>query len=281
MATVMNESLGSLEYDNLINSAAPADIVHAALATGYGTLKRGALIAKASNGGLIPFGSDITTPLTQELTPTAHVATHSQAGLRTDTLKVYAAEYFSAAAEVADHAVSVEVAGLDEETLVVKDGATTLTVTTDYTVTYDDGVLAIALVAGDHYAAEELTFWCEYEDETFALLASADYEASYATPLLTVTLDEESAYYDTPTVKVVCNYTYSETSIAQANLVLAKDIDTGLSAGSTVTAEAYRSGRFSENKLIIDDKAVDGVSATAKEALRSVGILIDDAMSLT
>ena len=40
MSIIMNESLGKLEYDGLINSAYPADIIHASLASGYGKLSR-------------------------------------------------------------------------------------------------------------------------------------------------------------------------------------------------------------------------------------------------
>ena len=120
MTILMNESLGAQEYDGLVYSASPADIAHAALATGYGLLKRGYLIARDSTGNLIPWGSDITADLVEVLVVTAHVATKSQAGLRTALLKVEAAEFYADTLDVADNAASAEIDGLDTDELVVK-----------------------------------------------------------------------------------------------------------------------------------------------------------------
>lgn len=59
-----------------------------------------------------------------------------------------------------------------------------------------------------------------------------------------------------------------------ANAVLAETIDTG--DGDAVEAVAYRTGHFNANMLIV----ADGYEITAadKEALRSAGILISDAV---
>ena len=360
----LNESLGAVEYDGLINSAYPADVIHASLATGYGELKRGCLIAKASNGSLIPWGSDITDDLSEALTVTAHVATKSQTGLRIAQLKVYAAEflnetqtpdedkkatfavagldtetlvvkakkrYSESALSVSDHVATDSVVGLDTETVVIVVGDATLEEGVDYELSYNEGTLTITLKAeSDHYSATELDVtadyaaydaltadthytaayasgvltitmvdstdytntssvkvYCEYDDDIFALIepstqtVTKDYTAAYAANELTVTLDETSEYYDTPKVKVVCPYTYDEGTIAGANLILAEDVDTGLVSGQTVVARAYRTGIFNDNKLSYDAKAIDGINAVTKEKLRSVGILLNDSISLS
>ncbi|MCC8049597.1 MAG: head decoration protein [Clostridiales bacterium] len=70
----------------------------------------------------------------------------------------------------------------------------------------------------------------------------------------------------------------SETTTGTANAVLAKEVDTGSdeTATDTVEAVAYRTGHFNTNALIV----ADGYEITAadKEALRSAGILISDAV---
>ena len=62
----------------------------------------------------------------------------------------------------------------------------------------------------------------------------------------------------------------------KANAVLADTVDTG--DGATVTATAYRTGHFNTNGL----KVADGYDITDadKEALRTVGILLSDAVAL-
>lgn len=60
-----------------------------------------------------------------------------------------------------------------------------------------------------------------------------------------------------------------------ANCILAED--TAVGTGADVTALAYRTGHFAENKLII--KAGQTMAAGAKEALRDVGILLSDAFA--
>ncbi len=280
MSIIMNESLGSLEYDGLINSAYPADIIHATLASGYGKLSRGYLIAKAANGSLIPWGSDITDDLSEALTTTAHVATKVQAGLDATKLKVYATDFIEETLEVTEYAATKNVAGLDNDTLVVKNGEDTLTITTDYTVTYEDDVLTITLVdTGGHYAAEALDIRCFFAD-TFALIEkTTDYTTTYTANTLIVTLVVTSNYYDAPTVKVVCPYAYAEGTIAGGNLILADDVDTGAASGSTVVARAYRTGIFNQNKLLYNAKALGGITDITKEKLRSLGILLNHSIS--
>lgn len=359
MPTILNESLGSLEYDGLINSACPADIIHASLKSGYGVLNRGYLIAKDSSGNLIPWGSDITDDLVEALATTNHVATKAQAGLRTALLKVYAAEYLDdaktpdaehkaafavagldadtlvvkakkcyseTALTVTEHVATDSVAGLDAETLVVMDGEATLEKDVDYELTYEEGTLTITLLAesthysaatlavtGDYAAYDSLTVdthytatyendvltitmvaateytdtssvkvYCEYDEDTFIPIEkTTDYTAAYTANTLTVTLVATSDYYDTPKVKVVCPYTYSEATIAGANLILAEDIDTGSASGQTVVAKAYRTGIFNQLKLLYDAKALDGITDISKEKLRSLGILLNDSMAIS
>lgn len=282
MSTILNESLGSLEYDGLINSAYPADIIHASLASGYGKLSRGYLIAKASNGSLIPWGSDITDDLSEALTVTSHVATKSQAGLDATKLEVFSLDFIEEILAVEEHAATKSLAGLDKDTLVVKDGEDTLTITTDYTVAYADGVLTITLVdTSTHYAAEELDIKCFFENTYVPIEKTTDYTSVYTANTLTVTLVSTSDYYDTPKVKVVCPYAYSEVSIAAGNLILAEDIDTGSASGQTVVARAYRTGVFNQNKLLYNAKALGGITDVTKEKLRSIGILLNDAISIS
>lgn len=282
MSIIMNESLGKLEYDGLINSAYPADIIHASLASGYGKLSRGYLIAKASNGSLIPWGSDITDDLSEALTVTSHVATKSQAGLDATKLKVFALDFIEETLVVEDHVAAKSVAGLDKDTLVVKNGEDTLAIDTDYTVTYEDDVLTITLVdTSTHYAAEELDIKCFFENTYVPIEKTTDYTSAYTANTLTVTLVITSDYYDTPKVKVVCPYAYSEASIAAGNLILAEDIDTGSASGQTVVARAYRTGVFNQNKLLYNAKALGGITDVTKEKLRSIGILLNDAISIS
>ena len=212
MSIIMNESIGAVEYDGLINSAYPADVIHASLASGYGKLKRGTLIARASNGSLIPWGSDITNDLVEVLTVSNHQATKAQAGagLRTALLKVFALNF----------------------------------------------------------------------DVFVEIKKTADYTVTYSPNTLTVTLVQTSDYYDTPKVKIICPYTYDEGTIAAANLILAEDIDTGETLGSTVIARVYRTGIFNRKAILHDPKAVDGINDVTKEKLRSVGIYLNDSISI-
>lgn len=61
-----------------------------------------------------------------------------------------------------------------------------------------------------------------------------------------------------------------------ANAILAEDVTVGTANGET--AVAYRTGHFNSNALIMDEDHT--FSAADKEALRSVGILISDAVEI-
>ncbi len=239
MATILNESLGSLEYDGLINSASPADIIHASLASGYGKLQRGYLIAKDSSGNLIPWGSDITDDLVEVLDVTSHAASKSQSGLNTNYLKVYAAEFLNEAKKpnaekkatfavagldittlavkakkllsddslsVSSHVATKEAAGLDIETLVVKSGTDTLEEETDYTITYESDTLTITLVDGSsYYSASTLAITCDYAAYD-ALTADTHYTAAYTSGVLTITMIDSTDYTYTSSVQVYCEF---------------------------------------------------------------------------
>ena len=282
MSTIMNETLGTVEYDSLINSAYPADIIHASLASGYGILKRGYLIAKDSSSNLIPWGSDITDELSEDLTVTSHTVSKSQAGLDVNYLQVFALDFIEEKLVVEEHKVTKSVAGLDKDTLIVKNGDDTLTITTDYTVAYTDGVLTITLVdSSSHYGAEYLDIKCFFEEIFTPIEKTTDYSVTYTSDTLTISLVSESDYYESPLVKVVCPYTYDEGAIAGGNLILAEDVDTGEVTGSTVVAKVYRTGIFNHNKLLYNPKALGGITDITKEKLRSLGILLNDSISLS
>lgn len=67
----------------------------------------------------------------------------------------------------------------------------------------------------------------------------------------------------------------SADTTGKANAVLAEAVDT---TNGVVYAQAYRTGHFNTNGLIV----ADGYEITAadKEALRSVGILVSDAVEI-
>lgn len=68
-----------------------------------------------------------------------------------------------------------------------------------------------------------------------------------------------------------------ENEVLTANCILAEDTEVGDSAD--VTALAYRTGHFVENKLILKE-GTTSLKTGAKEALRDVGILLSDAVVL-
>ena len=68
----------------------------------------------------------------------------------------------------------------------------------------------------------------------------------------------------------------SGTTTGKANAVLAEDVDTGTE--EAVVAIAYRTGHFNANTLIVKDEYE--ITAADKEALRSVGILLSDAVEI-
>ena len=55
MSKMLNETIGSVEYDGLFVSNVPeADVVHIKLAAGNGVLKRGTVVTGAAGGELAP-----------------------------------------------------------------------------------------------------------------------------------------------------------------------------------------------------------------------------------
>ena len=68
----------------------------------------------------------------------------------------------------------------------------------------------------------------------------------------------------------------SAATTGKANAVLANTVDTG--TGEAVMGVAYRTGHFNANALIVGDGYE--ITAADKEALRSAGILISDAVEI-
>lgn len=64
----------------------------------------------------------------------------------------------------------------------------------------------------------------------------------------------------------------------KANAVLAEPVDTGETTGNTVPAIAYRTGHFNANVLIVAEGYT--ITAADKEALRTAGILLSDAVEI-
>lgn len=137
MSKQLNETVGTMVFGNIINGTyPPAEVWHVDYAEGGGVIKRGTVLSINSSGEAIKLGSDYILP------------------------------YANDSVTVTSHAASVTQTGLDTSALVVKDGATGLTMalTTDYTFTYDStsGALAIALVSGsDYYSASEIKITCD------------------------------------------------------------------------------------------------------------------------
>lgn len=77
--------------------------------------------------------------------------------------------------------------------------------------------------------------------------------------------------------RLACNSRYAAKSneTLTANCVLADDVEVG--TASDAVATAYRTGHFNENSLITDNS--HAISETDKEALRSAGILLSDAVA--
>ena len=54
MSKKLNETIGSVEYDGIINSAGPAEVATVQLKAGTGVLKRGTIVTGAAGGELAP-----------------------------------------------------------------------------------------------------------------------------------------------------------------------------------------------------------------------------------
>lgn len=76
-------------------------------------------------------------------------------------------------------------------------------------------------------------------------------------------------------LRVILGTTAKSNETLTANCVLADDVEVG--TASDAVATAYRTGHFSENSLITDNS--HAISETDKEALRSAGILLSDAVA--
>lgn len=76
-------------------------------------------------------------------------------------------------------------------------------------------------------------------------------------------------------LRVILGTTAKSNETLTANCVLADDVEVG--TASDAVATAYRTGHFNENSLITDNS--HAISETDKEALRSAGILLSDAVA--
>lgn len=76
-------------------------------------------------------------------------------------------------------------------------------------------------------------------------------------------------------LRVILGTTAKSNETLTANCVLADDVKVG--TASDAVATAYRTGHFNENSLITDNS--HAISETDKEALRSAGILLSDAVA--
>ena len=60
MSKRLNETIGSVEYDGIINSACNADVATVQLKAGTGVLKRGTIVTGAANGELAPVSAALS-----------------------------------------------------------------------------------------------------------------------------------------------------------------------------------------------------------------------------
>lgn len=61
MSKKLNETIGAVEYDGIINGACNADVVTVKLKAGQGVLKRGTIVSGAAGGELEPLKEALTT----------------------------------------------------------------------------------------------------------------------------------------------------------------------------------------------------------------------------
>lgn len=86
MSNKLNETIGAVEYDGIINSACDADVVTIQIAAGNGTLKRGTIVTGTAGGALAPVAAALkaengTYILTDDIDATnATVATAYRTG---------------------------------------------------------------------------------------------------------------------------------------------------------------------------------------------------------
>ena len=60
MSKRLNETIGAVEYDGIINSACHADVVTVKIAGGNGVLKRGTIVTGTAGGALAPASAAIS-----------------------------------------------------------------------------------------------------------------------------------------------------------------------------------------------------------------------------
>lgn len=60
MSKKLNETIGAVEYDGIINSACHADVVTVKLKAGQGVLKRGTIVSGTAGGELEPLKEALT-----------------------------------------------------------------------------------------------------------------------------------------------------------------------------------------------------------------------------
>ena len=75
---------------------------------------------------------------------------------------------------------------------------------------------------------------------------------------------------------VILGTTAADNETLEANCILAEDVEVGTTADAV--AIAYRTGHFNANSLIT--AASHTITAAEKEALRSAGILLSDAVEI-
>ena len=60
MSKILNENMGAVSYDSIINSACPADVVTVKLKAGTGILKRGTVVTGTPGGELAPVSAALS-----------------------------------------------------------------------------------------------------------------------------------------------------------------------------------------------------------------------------
>ena len=60
MSKKLNETIGAVEYDGIINSACHADVATVQIAAGNGTLKRGTIVTGTAGGALAPVSAALS-----------------------------------------------------------------------------------------------------------------------------------------------------------------------------------------------------------------------------
>lgn len=112
------------------------------------------------------------------------------------------------------------------------------------------------------------------EDGETPATETTDYTAAYENGTLTITLTAGGTLKDETSIRISCDLTAE--AMAKAKYILAQDAATGTS--EAVVAPAYKTGYFNGNELIV--AAGYTITATNKEELRELGIILADAYKL-